>query len=389
MDRYNARRFCVKICFVSPGYRAFEVLKGDTSNSGGAEAQIAYIAMHLARIGVNIELLYGGGPHIQPPTTVAGVHCLDVVPNWRRPTSLLRFFATLRGSQASYFYANLPDDFLFIVAVARSFRPGSSFIFSLSHDLHCNPWRAYHYRAWFHNPLFALALYFADVITLQYPAQAAAVRPYTRGELVFVPQLLCSVSGEPRSIHSADIDILWVAFIRPEKRLELLLDLADRFPHHRFAVVGGFDPLSFSENEIKTLQDRMNRLDNVDYHGPCRHEAVLALLQRSKVLVNTSLHEGFPNTMLEAWGAGVPVLSLGIDPGGIIRREQLGLFTETLPTLAADLDRILSNSTLNEELGRRGLGYVRAQHSLETLCHCLDQIMPGVALHYHNTKGAL
>ena len=49
-----------------------------------------------------------------------------------------------------------------------------------------------------------------------------------------------------------------------------------------------------------------------------------ALYDRAKVLVNTSDVEGFPNSYLQAWIRGVPVVTL-IDPDGVIEREGLGV----------------------------------------------------------------
>jgi glycosyltransferase involved in cell wall biosynthesis len=90
--------------------------------------------------------------------------------------------------------------------------------------------------------------------------------------------------------------------------------------------------------------------------------------------------------MLEAWGAGVPVLSFGVDPGGTISRERVGLVSDTPSALLDDLDRLVSDPEVNDELGQRGFAYVRSRHSLEALCDSLEQITPGISSLYQNAR---
>ena len=82
--------------------------------------------------------------------------------------------------------------------------------------------------------------------------------------------------------------------------------------------------------------------------------------------------------MLEAWGQGVPVVSLTIDPGQVIQREQLGLVSGTPERLRHDLKRLVQIPVLNDALGARGLAYVRRYHSLEAVCRVFEQILPSV-----------
>ena len=43
---------------------------------------------------------------------------------------------------------------------------------------------------------------------------------------------------------------------------------------------------------------------------------------KSKILINTSSFEGFPNTFVQAWANGVPVISLKVDPDNIIKKKK-------------------------------------------------------------------
>ena len=68
-----------------------------------------------------------------------------------------------------------------------------------------------------------------------------------------------------------------------------------------------------------------------------------------------------PNIFIEAWSFGIPVLSLYFDPGGIIKREDLGVVAN------GDLAKLLDamNSIENtEEFAERAKTYVERNHVL-------------------------
>lgn len=362
----------MKLCFVCPGRRSVDVLNGDTSKSGGSEAQVAHLAAAFIDLGHQVDLIYGGQGKVSPPMIIAGVRCIDAHPSWKHPQSLPIFWSALNKSAADIIYTRLPTDFLWVIGLFSKLHPRSRFIYALCNDSQCNPWQAYRHRKLFHNSLYALGLRTADIVVVQHEGQVHLVRRFVHGKLVLVPNLLPFVASKVRNDKETDIDVIWIAQIRPQKQLSVLLDIAEELPHLQFAVVGDFfDPLG-----RPGLERRMVGLRNLSYTGPLDHEGVMQMLARSRVLANTSRWEGFPNTMLEAWSLGVPVVSLQTDPGGIISREGLGLVSGTPGQMVRDITKLVEERSLNEEMGKRGQEYVQRAHSIGAVCRAFEQIMP-------------
>jgi len=362
----------MKCCFFSPGYRSLAVLEGDTHTTGGAEAQIAHLAGALARSGHEAVLIYGDGRGPVGQKRVSGVSCIDAAPSWRRPESVVNFWRAMSAFSPDLLYARLPSDFLWIIGLFARRHPGARFVYAMAHDLHCDPWTAYDYNRWFHAPIYALGLGSANVIAVQHAHQEKRLWEGLRRRAVDVPNLACSISQAARAFGATSFDAIWVAKIRAEKQLEYFLDLAASLPDLRFALVGGFDPTIRAEIRL-AFERRLNDLPNLHFFGPQQADKVFALLKESRVLVNTSRFEGFPNTMLEAWSMGVPVASLSVDPGGVIEREHLGLVSRTAAQLREDVSTLSRLASLNQRLGDNGLAYVRRRHSLAAVFQALKR----------------
>jgi len=63
--------------------------------------------------------------------------------------------------------------------------------------------------------------------------------------------------------------------------------------------------------------------------------------ERALALINTSAYEGFPNTYLEAWRVGTPVLALSVDPDRFLQQGEPGEFlAEDLSALAKSVETL-------------------------------------------------
>jgi glycosyltransferase involved in cell wall biosynthesis len=366
-------------CFFSPGYRSVKVLGGDTSTSGGAEAQVAYLAEALARLGHEVTLVFGDGRAQRPVEVISGVTCIDAAPSWKNARSIKHMWRALVAVSPDVIYARLPSDFLWILSLFSRRRQSVRFIYALANDMHCSIWSSYSYRKWFHCPLYALGLMGADTVAVQHEGQERLLSPYMRDRVVRVPNLVRFIQSSPRQLGNTIYDAIWIAQIRPVKQLGRYLDMAAALPDLQFAIVGGRDPTT-SEDEFSMLKDRISKLGNVRFFGPLRAEKVREVLAQSRVLVNTSRAEGFPNTMLEAWSLGVPVVSLTVDPGGVIQGEGLGRCSGDAENLVKDVHLLSRTESMNEEYGRNGLRYVSRRHSLDAVREALMRAVPELEL---------
>lgn len=138
--------------------------------------------------------------------------------------------------------------------------------------------------------------------------------------------------------------ILWVSNIRRLKRPEEFIELAKAFPGEEFVMIGG--PNSTDPAFSTEIERECSEVRNLRFLGFQPIEKTEYYFDKAKVLVNTSINEGFPNTFLQAWSRGVPVLSY-VDPDNVIRENGLGYIAESQEDLREKLSEFLRGTQLD------------------------------------------
>ena len=132
--------------------------------------------------------------------------------------------------------------------------------------------------------------------------------------------------------------VIWVANLNPIKQPEVFLALAGRLQDApiTFSIVGG---PSTNPSWQAEMDGQIAACPNVEYLGQLDQDAVNKELAASHLLVNTSKLEGFSNTFIQAWLRGVPVVSLSVNPDGLLdgtMGECAGGSVDRLVELVAD-----------------------------------------------------
>jgi glycosyltransferase involved in cell wall biosynthesis len=145
----------------------------------------------------------------------------------------------------------------------------------------------------------------------------------------------------PRAAAFRDVDVLWTSNVRRVKRPDRILELAGQLPGVMIHMVGGSQP--FEEALFASVRQGAAAHPNITFHGPLSYRGANAMYDRAKVFVNTSDVEGFPNSYLQAWIRGVPVVTL-LDPDGVIEREGLGVVVKSPARMGEAVERLLSDA---------------------------------------------
>ena len=177
-----------------------------------------------------------------------------------------------------------------------------------------------------------------------------------------------------------DIDVLWVSNFRSLKRPELALELARQLPNVRFTLAGG--PMPKGQTYYEDMRAAAARLPNVTMLGPVRYRDSGELFDRAKIFLNTSSIEGFPNTFLQAWIRGVPVVTF-FDPDGLVKRLPLGRVANSLDDMREAIRGLLEIDVDRHLLGRRAREFATREYTKGVAARyleLLDQKAPRMRL---------
>lgn len=378
------------ICFIAP--YAYPLLSKDCIDStGGAERQFFLFGRELAKRGWRVSFITArpnyssissdhGFSVYHADFSYLGGSKLRMAYCW---ASLLR---AMKKANSNYYVIKTPAHLLLPLGFfCHIFRRKLVFWAQTSHD-------STQIRKGINNTGSRMqdwGLKLADIIVAQTEEQKNGFKMNYGIHADVVPSICGSLnshaSSKPDCSDEKPIDLLWVGNSSTNKQQEVFFELTKLLPDRTFAIaMNKSDDVRFAE-----AAKEAEKLPNVTFLGAVPPVAMEEWFQKTKLFLNTSIREGFPNTFLQAWMNGVPVVSLAIDPDKIIEKNRLGYvvnkkaslkdhsdFKNLAKNAARYVEKLLNNDDMRREMGKRAVLYFNENHSpsvvVPRLIHALD-----------------
>ncbi|MEY8876763.1 MAG: glycosyltransferase family 4 protein [Leptothrix sp. (in: b-proteobacteria)] len=349
-----------RICFV--GLENLPVLAPayNRHGIGGEQVQHTLLARALARRGFEVSMVvadYGQAAveRIDGITAYRACGLNEGIPVLRfLHPRITKLWAALKQADADVYYVSCASNQLGVVARFAQLHH-RRVVFRIAHDTDCEPDQLL-IPYWRDKKLYEYGLRRASVVLAQSAQQARALKANYGLDSVLA-SMLVDAPERVRPFEQREVDVLWVNNLRPFKRPGLALELARRLPQLQLHLVGG--PQAGHEALYERTAAEARDIANLHFHGQVPYHDVNRHYESARVFVNTSEVEGFPNSYLQAWRRGTPVVAF-FDPDGVIAREGLGIAIDEKAGPADRADPIAAMARQVLQLARSRDDWARA-----------------------------
>lgn len=356
----------VVICFVLDSHWS--------ANLGGAELQVKYLIQELrdkrditvyyvcrrsavsVDDGVEVIRLKAGGP------LARYFHFVDYF-------SLMK---TLKALRPDYIYTRVD---LSYVGIAARFCKQSNckLIWHIAHERDVSKYVLSDRRSYvkfLDRKIFEYGVRNADIIVGQAAYQNSLLKTNFGRSCDLIVRNFHPMPDEP-IIKETATTVVWIANIKKVKQPELFLRLAADLKKDgriHFVMIGAIHEKHYEG----VLNQHLSLTSNLTYRGCLSLDETNLILAKSHIFVNTSISEGFPNTFIQAWMRKVAVVSLCVDPDGVISRNSLGYVSRTYEQLTRDVSRLVEDDHLRNQIGERSRLYAAEHFGMRNARELID-----------------
>lgn len=354
----------MKVAFLND--RIFGYALSDAGTVGGSERQQWLLARGLAAHGWNVSVGLRQGLKPGERRTIEGVEFQGI----QQGQCLMDWYRFIASIRPDWLYWR-GSSHLFGPLVQIAHLVGARTIFAAAFDTDVSPRMALtaRQRWWL---LYAWGLSRTERVFVQHEGQLDDLSVRWKSKA----QVVRSITPLPSLVQSHSTRrpyVAWVGMLRQPKRLDLLIEIAKCSPTINYVVCGGVTAHRSQPGYGQRLIDEMRALSNVEYRGKVSPIEAERVIGGAAALLCTSDQEGFPNTFLQAWSYGTPVVSLRVDPDGLVQRLGLGVITGTARDAVGCLHGLLTSSDERQRIAAKARAYIAGHHSEAIVVRTFDR----------------
>jgi glycosyltransferase involved in cell wall biosynthesis len=150
------------------------------------------------------------------------------------------------------------------------------------------------------------------------------------------------------------------------------VEVARTLPEVIFEV-GGATTGKASDEYATPILAATALLPNIILHGRIAREDMPAFYNKLHLFCCTSAYEGFPNTFIEAWSHGLPIVST-FDPDNLIAEQGLGKAATNAASLVEGIRSFMESHKEWETSSLRARKYYLHNHTVDEVMTRFEQV---------------
>jgi glycosyltransferase involved in cell wall biosynthesis len=344
----------LRVCFVAPkGYPLFN--RDNEELFGGAEVDMYFLSTELAK-DERFEVCFITADYGQPRIEIIeGVKIIKSTELKRNPLyRAIKIWQAMNTATAQIYFQRTASWGTFLVALFCKLYK-RAFVYHTANQGECDGMYLKGRR--FLKMAFSWSLHKSRVVIVQNKTDKDNLRQHTN-----IPSIVIR-NGQRlvKFVNKKRNTVLWVGRTSQLKRAELFMELTKTIPNEHFTMVC---QRATGDKNYEALVAQAKKLKNLRFIKRVPLSEIESYFQQAKVLVNTSVSEGFPNTFIQACKYGVPILSLNVNPDAFLNKYSCGICCNDDFHRLADSLRAMLTGNKYSEYSKNTRKYVEQNHDI-------------------------
>lgn len=158
--------------------------------------------------------------------------------------------------------------------------------------------------------------------------------------------------------------ILWIGRNDWQKQPDVMIKIMEELTHLEFVMICN-PSMDVRSDDFVRIEKMASALPNCTFFDAVDYDEMLKMYSNARMIVNTSVSEGFPNTFIQAAMCAVPIVSLNANPDQILSRYEIGFCVDgDVEMMKERLKLLHQDNLLVERLGRNAYRYVTENHDI-------------------------